>query len=161
LSSVKLMDDVGAVRDEITNGTVTDDAKPTYFGVADASQVAKVQILDKGVVIGEAIVQANGDWTFEPETPLASGDHSFQLRAIDAAGNEGTLTNALTFEVAGNPPTPPTIVGVQDDVGTISNVQKGQTTDDTTLTVSGTAQAGTTVTLYDGTQVLGTAAVDK
>ena len=55
------------------------------------------------------------------------------------------------------PPAPPVITSLEDDVGTVqftSNVQ-GNVTDDPAPTLTGTAEAGAIVTLYDGSNVLG------
>ncbi|MEG1680906.1 MAG: Ig-like domain-containing protein, partial [Stenotrophomonas sp.] len=108
LSNIRLVDDVGAITGDIVNGTVTDDGKPTYMGKATAD-VVKVQILDNNQVIGEAIVDKNGMWSFEPAQPLTRGMHSFQVRPVDRAGNVGGPTVAIDFEMAGGPPAPPVI----------------------------------------------------
>ncbi|MEB2546043.1 Ig-like domain-containing protein, partial [Burkholderia cenocepacia] len=58
-------------------------------------------------------------------------------------------------------PAAPIVVSVTDDVGSIVGLlTTGATTDDTTPTLAGTAEAGSTVSVYDGTTLLGTTTAD-
>ncbi|RZJ62604.1 MAG: hypothetical protein EON49_01730, partial [Acidovorax sp.] len=152
--TLTLLDDVGAVKGEITPGSMTDDAKPTFKGMNAGPDVAKVNIYDGATLLGSAVV-TNRSWSFEPATPLASGDHNFTARPVDAAGNEGPASTAWNFKLLGDAPREPAITGVSDNAGGVQgNIAKGAATDDTTPTVSGTGAAGTTVRLYaDGVQV--------
>jgi hypothetical protein len=53
------------------------------------------------------------------------------------------------------------IATVSDDVGTLKGtLSNGQTTDDTTPTLAGTAQPGSTVTLYNNGVLIGTTLAD-
>lgn len=54
-------------------------------------------------------------------------------------------------------PNPPAITSVNDNVGSIiGNLLNGQSTDDTTPTLTGTAQPSSTITLYDNNVLLAT-----
>ncbi|MGJ7583106.1 Ig-like domain-containing protein, partial [Variovorax sp. RHLX14] len=141
-SLIQVLDDVGAVTGPIATGAQTDDSKPVYTGKADATQVSSINVYDNGKLIGNAEVRADGSWRFEPNPPLAEGDHSFTARAVDAAGNVGAATPASTFTLLGDAPSAPAITGVSDDKG---NLGKDASTNDTTLTLSGTGTAGTVV----------------
>ncbi len=158
LFEYRLMDDVGEKQGEILNGDITDDSKPRYIGKTDPQEVATVEVLNKGVVIGVAKVEPDGTWWVEPNSPLAAGPHSFQLRAIDAAGNESLLTKPLEFTVLGAAPQAPSITGVYDDND--GNIQPHQPTKDSTPTLKGTAALGTIVKVYDGDTLVGSAEVD-
>ncbi|HEF4745780.1 TPA: hypothetical protein SAO08_005703, partial [Burkholderia multivorans] len=58
-------------------------------------------------------------------------------------------------------PAAPIIVSVADDAGSIVGaLTSGGSTDDTTPTLSGTAEAGSTINVYDGTALLGTTTAD-
>ncbi|MCM3278890.1 Ig-like domain-containing protein, partial [Bacillus velezensis] len=58
-------------------------------------------------------------------------------------------------------PAAPIVVSVTDYVGSIVGLlTTGATTDDTTPTLAGTAEAGSTVNVYDGTTLLGTTTAD-
>ncbi|MGN7733697.1 Ig-like domain-containing protein [Ensifer sp. 22564] len=155
-----LYDDIGAIKGTIAQGGLTDDSRPAYSGTADASQVASVEVYDHGVLLGSAVVQANGSWSFTPTLPLASGDHSFTARPVDAAGNAGPDSAAWSFKLVGEPPAAPAIVGVTDDRGTVQGpIAKDAATDDTTPTISGTGTVGTVVTVYADGVAVGSATV--
>ncbi|WP_275042995.1 Ig-like domain-containing protein, partial [Burkholderia multivorans] len=48
-----------------------------------------------------------------------------------------------------------------DDVGSVTGaIVSGGSTDDTTPTLSGTAEAGSTINVYDGTTLLGSTTAD-
>ena len=155
LIDAKLLDDVGPVTGEIQDGTSTDDTRPEYTGQA-TPDVEHVNVYDNGGLIGTATVQPDGTWTFTPENPLTSGPHEFSAKPVDKAGNEGNSIPATAFTIIGEPPQEPAITQVQDDFGPVlvNSLQKGQSTDDKTPTVSGTGQAGSVVHVFvDGTEV--------
>ncbi|MGJ7505097.1 Ig-like domain-containing protein [Variovorax sp. ZT5P49] len=155
-SSIKVLDNEGAVQGELGAGAKTDDSKPEYLGKADPKQVSSINVYDNGKLIGNAEVRADGSWRFEPNPPLAEGDHSFTARAVDAAGNVGAATPASTFTLLGVPPAVPAITGVSDDKG---NLGKDASTNDTTLTLSGTGTAGTVVTVIANGKAVGSTSV--
>ena len=161
--SISLTDDVGPVQGRIDDGSTTDDAQPTYTGrITEAGLsegVASVNIYDKGVLIGSAAVdQSSGAWSFTPSVALASGGHSFTVAAVDAAGNEGpqvsgTADESWDFTLQTSAPAQPSIENVSDNYthgedADTGYLQKGQVTNDSTLTVNGTAGAGMTVQIW-------------
>ncbi|MEJ8827522.1 Ig-like domain-containing protein, partial [Variovorax humicola] len=159
LSAPTLTDDVGAIVGLIADNAITDDGKPTYAGTAPAG-VATVKVYDNGMYLGTSSVQPDGKWSFEPALPLASGPHSLQVSAVDAAGNEGPLSVAKPFTVAGDAPAAPAITLVNDNVGALQgSLQPNASTDDTTPTISGTGTPGTTIKLYANGQEVGTTTV--
>ena len=144
-------DDVGVAPDigDITAGATTDDARPTIVGTAEANSL--VIVMDNGVAIGSVQVNAEGDWRLEPEQPLLQGKHLITATATDAAGNTSTTTTGRTFTVDLAGASAPSIENVIDDVDPIKgNVAKGTgITNDPQPVVSGSATAGSKVTLYD------------
>ncbi|TVU69750.1 Ig-like domain-containing protein, partial [Cobetia crustatorum] len=78
-------DDVEAVTGTLTSGDSTNDSLPTLTGNAEIGSTVTVMIY--GQAIGTAMADANGAWTFTPETELADGEHAFTVTATDAAGN--------------------------------------------------------------------------
>jgi len=95
---------------------------------------------------------------------LTTGSHVLTATASDAAGNTSAHSQALD-PVIGSPTTPPTtpapgaptIASYSQDTG----VAGDGITNDSTLTLTGTAAANTTVTVFDGTTKLGTATVNS
>ncbi|WP_256576296.1 Ig-like domain-containing protein, partial [Pseudomonas sp. SID14000] len=81
-----------------------------------------------GNPIGEVIADGSGNWSFTPATPLPNGT-VVNVTASDPAGNTGP---AATVTVDASAPAAPII-----------NPSNG-------VTISGTAEAGATVTLTDG-----------
>lgn len=145
-------DDQGSRTGHLSSGDWTDDPKPTISGSADP--FAKVVIRDHGLEIGHAIADAEGKWSFEPFLPMGLGPHKVTAEAIDAAGNTSERSNSFDLTL-GSPDRPavPTITLLVDDVGSVTgHLQKNDVTDDARPTITGTAQAGVTVSVYiDGT----------
>lgn len=84
-----------------------------------------------------------------------AGSNTLQLRVDDAAGNAGVVTSRayVLDTTAPAAPSAPTLLAASD-LG-VSN--SDGLTSLTTPTLSGTAEAGSTVTVYDGATPLGTA----
>ncbi|QNP49909.1 Ig-like domain-containing protein [Diaphorobacter aerolatus] len=159
LTNLSLMDDEGAVTGPIGWGSTTDDATPTYTGIA-AEGVTKVELLDHGVVIGTAVVNPDGTFSVSPDNAISGRDHIFTLRPVDAAGNIGSETGEIGFMFDGVAPAAPAITGVQDNEGTITGaIPKDGVTDDATPVVSGSGTPGTIVTIYDGAREVGSTTV--
>ena len=170
-SSITLTDDVGPVRGEIADGATTDDARPTYSGSVSTAGIVQgvvsVNIYDSGKLIGSAAVEADGKWSWTPDSAMSSGAHALTVAAVDAAGNEGpqvsgTADAAWDFSVLTSAPAQPAIENVVDDYSQGEDadsgfLQKGQFTNDGTLTLNGTAGAGLTVIVWatdaDGNRV--------
>ncbi|WP_321948322.1 hypothetical protein, partial [Burkholderia cenocepacia] len=76
-----------------------------------------------------------------PSTPLPIGT-VIGVTATDAAGNTGASAS-VTVTGDTTAPAAPIVVSVTDDVGSIVGLlTTGATTDDTTPTLAGTAEAG-------------------
>ncbi|WP_286986214.1 Ig-like domain-containing protein [Halomonas sp.] len=152
-------DDVGDVTDPLASGDSTDDATPTLSGTAVAGST--VTILDGDTVLGTAVADDSGDWSYTPATDLGEGSHSFTATATDAAGNTSDPSTAFDLSVDTSAPVVPAITTASDNVGNVSGpLSSGDSTDDATPTLTGTAEADSTVTIYDGDTVLGTAEAD-
>ncbi|WP_454845626.1 Ig-like domain-containing protein [Pseudomonas farris] len=160
-ASLDLLDDVGTIIGTIARGDVTDDAQPQFTGSSAAGDAVLIKVYDNGVLIGSAAVDASGQWSFVPTLPLAAGEHSFVAEAVDAAGNVSDKTSAWDFTLAGDAPAAPAITQVLDDAGSvIGALQKGDTTDDNALTITGTGAAETLVTVFVNGAVVGSVVVD-
>ncbi|MBP7645224.1 MAG: DUF4347 domain-containing protein [Comamonas sp.] len=81
-----------------------------------------------------------------------SGSNSLQVKVLDQAGNSGTVQSKAYVLDTGTPAAPPTPTLVSE-TGVSSN---DGVTYDNTPTLNGTAEAGSTVTIYDGATKLGT-----
>ena len=121
--------DSGVVGDDITNATIL-----TLTGAAAANST--VTVYDGATELGTTTANGSGAWSYTTGT-LANGSHS--LTATDTvAGNVSTASPALTVTVDTVPPAAPSIAN--DTINSNNSV-----------TLSGTAAANSTVTVYDET----------
>ncbi|EGK58458.1 Ig-like domain-containing protein [Enterobacter hormaechei] len=155
---VTVNDNVGTETGPLSNGQRTDDARPTFSGISEAGTV--ITFYDNGKPIGTTTADATGKWSFTPSTNLSEGNHAITTTATDAAGNTSPASTAVTFVVDTVAPGAPAIVSINDDVapgtGTLGN---GSSTNDPRPQLTGTAEAGSTVTIYDNGIAIGTAVV--
>ena len=88
-----------------------------------------------------------------PPAPSTNGAHSLTATATDVAGNTGVASTALNVTVDTTAPLAPSIASFSTDTGTVGD----NITSDNTLTLNGTAEASSTIKVYDGATLLGTA----
>lgn len=132
----------------------TNDSTPTLSGKAEPGST--VTVSDGGTVIGTAPVDGSGNWTFTPNPPLGDGDHSLTAVVTDPAGNTSTPSTPIVVVIDTTAPGEATDVTLVND----ANQPINGATNDTTPTITGKAEAGSTVTVRDGNTVIGTAVVD-
>ncbi|MCK7046500.1 Ig-like domain-containing protein [Enterobacter cloacae] len=146
-------DDTGSVTGSLSQGALTDDTRPQISGTAKAGST--VTIMDGSNVLGTTTAGADGTWSFTPSVDLGRGDHTFTATAKDPMGNE-SASSSWTVTIDTDAPVKPTIDAALDDVGSVQgNLANGGTTDDPTPTLSGKAEAGSTVKIYDQNGLLG------
>ncbi|MGX9830324.1 Ig-like domain-containing protein [Enterobacter hormaechei subsp. xiangfangensis] len=153
-------DDVGSSRGDLSSGSTTDDANPTFKGSAEPG--SRVDIYDNGELIGSTVVDENGGWQFTPTTALPEGEHHITTTATDKAGNTGPESDdfVLITDYTAPDASKVAITEVYDDVNTAGVIASGEETDDNRPLIKGTgAEAGNTITVYSGDKVIGTATV--
>ncbi|MCU6668731.1 Ig-like domain-containing protein [Enterobacteriaceae bacterium H4N4] len=150
-------DDVGTITGPLTTGQSTNDALPTFSGTSEPN--ATVQLFEGTTLLGTATANDSGAWSLTLTTPLSNAQHSITAVATDAAGNASDPSVAFSLTVDTLPPAVPVLLAVTDDVGTVVQLTNGQLTNDARPTLTGTAEAGATVSIYDGATLLGTALV--
>ncbi|TNC07282.1 hemagglutinin, partial [Methylobacterium terricola] len=128
-----------------TAGGLTRDDTPTIIGTAEAGAI--VTLLDGTTVLGTALADSGGAFSFTPAAPLGDGTYTLTATARDAAGLVGPPSQAVTLVIDSNPPLAPTVTS------------PGGLVADTQPVLTGTGEAGTTVTLFDGAAAIGTAIV--
>lgn len=149
-------DDAGATAGPLENGQRTDDARPTFSGIGEPGST--ITLYDNGKQIGTTKVDAKGSWSFTPTSDLANGSHTITTTATDAAGNTSPASGAVNFIVDTVAPGAPVITSATDDVDPVTgSISNGGSTNDRRPQLSGTAEAGSTVTIYDGSVAIGTA----
>ncbi len=142
--------DTGAADNSTANG------QQIFSGTAVAN--SEVEVFIDGVSIGNATANGAGAWTLDHTgTTLAEGTYVVTATSTDVAGNVSAPSADFTVVVDSTAPAAPVVTAVSDDTG--SSTTDGVTSDNT-LTITGTAEANSTVAvLLDGVSI-GTVAAD-
>ncbi|MCK0715100.1 Ig-like domain-containing protein, partial [Chromohalobacter sarecensis] len=131
--------------------------------IGTAEPGSKVTLTDgDGNAIGQTTTDDNGNWSLQPGEPLVDGTE-IEAIATDAAGNVSEPGSVIVDGDLNDttPPATPTISGVSDDVDPQTGpVDREASTNDTTPTLSGRAEAGSALTVYADGEEIGTATVN-
>lgn len=116
-----------------------------------------ITLYDNGVLIGSTVVDESGNWTFTPPE-LAHGMHTFTATESNGSDKVSALSALFELNIDLLPPDV-TLDSVSDTVeggvvGAISHDGTGLT-NDTQPRLSGTTEAGSLVTIYDGATAIG------
>ena len=130
-----------------TTGTATNNTTPTVSGTAEGSST--VTVFDGATLVCTTTASVAGAWSCTTTT-LAPGGHSLTARATDAAGNVSPVSNTVALTVDTTAPVAPVI----------SAPAQNAYVNTTTPTLSGTGEAGATVTVTIGGTTACTALVD-
>ncbi|WP_179038101.1 Ig-like domain-containing protein [Limnobaculum xujianqingii] len=68
-------------------------------------------------LLGSTTVGGDGKWALRPDTALSTGKNEFTAVEMDPVGNKAGPSAGYEILLAGNPPQPPTIDRVEDNVG--------------------------------------------
>jgi hypothetical protein len=133
---VSFSPDTGVVGDGITDHNTL-----TLTGTAAANSTVK--IFDGSAQIGTATTNASGSWDYITSV-LTDAKHILTAKVTDSAGQTSVASSALSVTVDTHAPAAPILVS--DSVVNTNHAL-----------VSGTAEASSSITVYDGTTVVGTA----
>ncbi|MQS13316.1 hypothetical protein F7Q99_13765 [Streptomyces kaniharaensis] len=137
VSDQRLKLTVGAARPEIAepvDGTVLADVRPQIRGEG-AVAGASVEVRDGDAVLCRAQVERSGDWSCRPDRALAAGPHG--LTPVETTGGGVVLRGeAVRITVKTAPPAAPVLT-------------LPEYTDDPGVRLSGTGEAGSTVSVAD------------
>jgi len=128
-------------------GSAINDTTPSLSGTAEAGST--VEVFDGTASLGTVQANEDGVWTLALTAPLDEGDHSLTAVATDAAGNASEASAELAFAVDLTGPDAPGF----DTFGSVIN--------NATPTLSGSAEAGSTVEVFEGAASLGTALANE
>ena len=143
----------------LANGSITNQTEPVIKGTSEAN--ATVTIYNNGSLVTTVTADGNGNWSYQPGSPLSPGLHVITTTATDAAGNVGPVSGGFSIDIDTAPPATPEAPLVSDNfLPVVGNVVDGGATNDTTPTFSGSGEAGSTITIYNGSAVLGTTTVN-
>ncbi|AXT44790.1 MULTISPECIES: DUF4347 domain-containing protein [Chromobacterium] len=135
---------------------ITSNATPTVTGTAIANSI--VQIYVDGVLIDGVTADGSGAWSYSFVSSLTSGAHAITA-VVSSGGVSSGQSSACNVVIDTSAPSAPSGVALSTATDTGSNHGDG-VTGNNRPTVTGTAEANSTVTVYvDGTAV-GTATAD-
>ncbi|WP_343552315.1 Ig-like domain-containing protein [Pantoea sp.] len=138
----------------ISANAATDDNQPKLAGKAPANSV--VRIFDKGIEIGSALANAQGNWEFEPGSALALGQHV--LTVGESASN---VSASFTFNVVATQVFAPWVLGGISDFDGVDNFAYNATIYDNTPVFNGVAQVGSSVNITVDGQLIGSTITDQ
>jgi hypothetical protein len=154
-------DAVGPYKGDIPNNSITDDKQPTLNGKAEPLSTVRIMAPDGKTILGTAVTDASGNWSFKLPAALADGKYTFTAIAIDRAGNIGNASTGFAIEIDTTPPVAPVISRVQDTVPPkVGDINSGDATNDTRPSFSGTAEANGKVKVYLNGVEIGSADVN-
>jgi len=153
--------DVGSDSGTSNTDNVTSDNTPTVSGAgAEPGSTVTLYDSDGTTVLGTTTADGAGAWTIT-SSALSNGVHTLTAKVTDGAGNTGAASTPLSVTIDTTAPSAPGAIDLDSGSHTgLSN--SDNVTSGTTPTFNGTAEANSTVTLYDtdGTTVLGTTTAD-
>ncbi len=119
-------------------GSVLSDTTPTFTGTGTPGGQVTVTTTPTGTVLCTTTIDASGNWTCTPSTPLSDGPKTVVATISNPGGT--TTTPPMSFGVDSAAPVAPVVTAPT----------AGQKTNDNTPTVSGTAEPGSTVKVTEG-----------
>lgn len=150
---------VGTSTSTLPNNGWTASRKPGLSGTGEAGSTIHIKV--DGTEIATVIVGKDGKWTLTLPSDLLDGSHTINVYATNGSGKSGDSGN-FTLNIDGATPAAPGLDGIADNKApNMGAITLGSQTNDTQPIISGTGKAGFTITLYQGTTVIGTAVVDS
>jgi len=116
--------------------------------LGDASPGNTISIRDGDMVVATADADSDGQWSAAVQ--LADGPHNLSTTSMDAAGNVSVTSPSTAITVDTTAPEAPQFTSRDDSSATSGG----------TVTLSGRAEAGSTIRLYDGPLAVATVTTD-
>ncbi|MCP5019410.1 MAG: hemagglutinin, partial [Ketobacter sp.] len=142
--------DTGTAADGLTS-----DNSLLISGTAEAN--SSVEVFIDAVSIGAATTDGSGNWSYDHTgTTLADGSYSLTAIASDVAGNASAVSSVYSVTVDASVPVAPVVTAISTD----SNVTNDGVTSDSTLVISGTAEANSSVEVFIDAVSVGSVTAD-
>ncbi|KAB2723295.1 Ig-like domain-containing protein [Brucella intermedia] len=150
-------DDAGNIL-RIEKGASTNDTTPVISGTATPG--TKVTVFVDGAEAGTADVDTDGRWTITIDPPLSGdGEKKITAQSSDGAGQKSPMTGDYPIVLDTTAPAKPVFEAHDDEGQKVGLIVNGDVTDDNLPLFSGRGEPGEKVTVYNGTEELGTATV--
>jgi pullulanase/glycogen debranching enzyme len=132
------------------NGAQYRSTTPSFWGTAEPGSSVRVTTVSAPVtILCRGTANEAGAWSCSPSAELAEGEYRVSARAKDAAGNESGPSVSRSFAIDVTPPASPVITKPANSAAVGAPHQ-----------FSGTAEAGTTVRLTEGSTIHCTGVAD-
>ena len=141
------VDTVAPTAPALSSNALVNTNQVKLSGTAEANST--VTVYDGTAVVGTGTTNSAGAWSITTNA-LSMGTHTLTAKAADAAGNVSTASQSISTAISGNSPAPDTVAPTAPVVSSNTIVNTNQ------VKLSGTAEANSTVTIYDGNTVVGT-----
>lgn len=153
------IDDAAPLTDTLGNNQFTNDNTPTLEGTGSAGTV--IHIYANGQEIGSTTVDSSGNWHFAITSALADGENHFTAIATNVKGESSESARfSLTIDTLS--PDAPRVELIADNTGLLTGpLQNNDRTDEAKPLFSGQGEAGNTITIKEGSTVIGSATVDE
>jgi hypothetical protein len=154
-----IYDDIGNTTGVVGQHGVTDDLLPTFSGTTKPGSTVLILRgpVSPPVLVGTAVANADGNWSYTPDHNLPEGQHDFYAKGLDG----GTISETWSLTIDSSAPDKPTISAVYETLDTsTSEITNGGATGDQTPLITGKAQANSTVIIKNGEQIIGSATAD-
>lgn len=126
----------------LENGGLTNDPTPDIQGSAQAGSV--VNIYDNDALIGTALADAEGRWSYRPEQKLGDGPHSLTVAEVTDSGmSDPTAPFVIQLDTHA---TPGSVTKITDGQG--NELGAGNVTEDNHAVITGQAEPGATVHVH-------------
>nr|CBA28118.1 hypothetical protein Csp_A05680 [Curvibacter putative symbiont of Hydra magnipapillata] len=147
-------DTAGSGTTGTTGDGITRITQPVLTGTVEADTT--VELYDNGNLVG-SLLTATGSYSISPSAPLAQGAHSLTVQVVDAAGNRSAASPATAITVDSTI-SPISFFGLPS-ANVLFSSGGVITTTSTSPTLQGFGEAGATVTVFNGSNTVGTATV--
>lgn len=124
---------------------------PVIAGTTES--YAMITIYNGNTTLGTATANESGAWSYMPAGNLATGTYNFTAKATDPSSNQSAPSRTVTVIIDTTPPAAPAITSVAG----ITSLSGTVYTSGLLPRIIGTAEANTTVTVYNGNATLGLA----
>ncbi|MFJ2387118.1 Ig-like domain-containing protein, partial [Pseudomonas koreensis] len=142
---LKAIDRVGGATGDILSGGFTDDETPTLVGTGAPN--SSLVLFDNGEPIDEIQVDANGQWRYELGD-LTQGGHVLTVKS--SASVDAPMSPGFTLVLDSAAPSEASIESIKQGTASGQLIEQGQFTNSNKPHFSGTAEAYSTVLIYNG-----------
>jgi hypothetical protein len=155
-----LVEHTGLYSTAITHGSATIDPHPTMSGTGTPGDT--IAMYEGTSVIGSTVVGADGAWSLAPALALKSGPHKICVVETNSVGFSSAPSGYVEFTVLDISPPLITYLETFSAEGAIVNqhVSPDDTVAQTNVVIHGQGERGSTITVYDGTSLLGSFVLD-